>query len=145
MGDYDPDAPSAQQFRTPVHAVRISRDGLVYVTDRINNRIQVFQKSGEFVEEVVIASKTLARGAAWDLDLSPDEEQRWLYDADGTNQQVWILQRKDLEVLGTIGRRGRYAGQFHWVHSLAVDSQGNLYTGEVNQGRRLQKFVPVGS
>ena len=59
----------------------------------------------------------------------------------GVNQRVWILRREDLEILGSFGRTGRNAGQFHWVHKLAVDSQGNIYTGEVNQGRRLQKFV----
>ena len=140
-GAYDPDGDSPQQFRTPVHAINVSDDGLVYVADRVNNRIQVFQKSGEFVEEVVIAKRTLGAGAVWDVDFSPDAEQRLLYDADGTNQQVWVLERGGLQLLGGFGRRGRYAGQFHWVHSLAADSQGNIYTGEVNQGRRLQKFV----
>jgi DNA-binding beta-propeller fold protein YncE len=142
-GAYDPDGDFPQQFRTPVHAVNISDDGLVYVADRVNNRIQVFQKSGEFVEEILIAKRTLGAGAVWDLDFSPDTEQRLLYNADGTNQQVWVLERGDLQLLGSFGRRGRYAGQFHWVHSLAADRQGNIYTGEVNQGRRLQKFVPA--
>lgn len=141
-GAYDPDGDTPQQFRTPVHAVNIA-DGLVYVADRVNNRIQVFQKSGEFIEEVILATRTLGAGAVWDLDFSTDAERRLLYDADGTNQQVWVLERGGLQLLGSFGRRGRYAGQFHWVHSLATDSQGNLYTGEVNQGRRLQKFVPV--
>ena len=142
-GDYDPDGDTPQQFRTPVHAVNISDDGLVYVADRVNNRVQVFQKSGEFVEEVVIAKRTLGAGAVWDLDFSADAEQRRLYDADGTNQQIWALERGGLSLLGSFGRRGRYAGQFHWVHNVAVDRQGNIFTGEVNQGRRLQKFVPV--
>ncbi len=142
-GAYDPDGDTPQQFRTPVHSVNISDDGLVYVADRVNNRIQVFQKSGEFVEEVIIAKRTLGAGAVWDVDFSADAEQRLLYDADGTNQQVWVLERSGLQLLGSFGRRGRYAGQFHWVHSLATDSQGNIYTGEVNQGRRLQKFVPI--
>ncbi len=144
LGPYDPSAPAPKQFRSPVHAVRISNDGLVYVGDRVNNRIQVFQRNGTFVKEVFLARKTLGAGSTWDVDLSPDEAQRILYDADGTNQQVWMLLRKDLRILGTLGRRGRYAGQFHWVHNLAVDSKGNIYTGEVNTGRRAQKFVYLG-
>ena len=75
------------------------------------------------------------------MDFSPDEKQTFLYNADGGNQRVWILRREDMEILGSFGRRGRSAGQFHSVHKLAVDSQGNIYTGEVSQGRRLQKFV----
>ena len=141
LGQYDPDAPAAKQFRNPVHAVRISHDGFVYVADRVNNRIQVFQTDGTFVKEVFIDKKTLGNGSAWDVDLSPDEKQTVLYNPDGTNQQMWMLLREDLTILGTFGRRGRMAGQFYWVHNVAVDSHGNVYTGEVNQGRRVQKFV----
>lgn len=140
-GAYDPDAPVAKQFRSPVHGVVISNDGLVYVADRVNNRIQVFQKDGTYVKEVFINKRTLGAGSTWDLDLSPDAQQVYLYNADGTNQQVWMLMRDELTILGAFGRRGRMSGQFHWVHNVAVDSQGNIYTGEVNQGRRTQKFV----
>ncbi len=143
-GPYDPSAPTAKQFRSPVHAVRIAKDGLVYVGDRINNRIQVFKKDGTFVREVFIARKTLGAGSTWDVEFSHDEAQQYLFDADGTNQQIWMLNRKDLRILGTIGRRGRYAGQFHWVHNVAIDSKGNLYTSEVNAGRRAQKFDYLG-
>ena len=141
LGPYDPSAPPSQQFHPVVHSVRISNDGLVYVADRVNDRIQVFQKDGTFVKEVIIAKDTIDRGSAWDVDFSPDEKQTFLYNADGVNQRVWILRREDLEILGSFGRRGRSAGQFHWVHKIAVDSHGNIYTGEVNTGRRLQKFV----
>ena len=142
LGAYDPSAPPSQQFRPVVHDVRISNDGLVYIADRVNNRIQIFQKDGTFVKEVIIAKDTLyGRGSVWDVGFSPDDKQTFLYNADGVNQRVWILRREDLEILGSFGRTGRNAGQFHWVHKLAVDSQGNIYTGEVNQGRRLQKFV----
>ena len=71
----------------------------------------------------------------------PDDEQTFLYVADGTNQRVWILRRKDLEILDSFGRRGRAAGEFHWLHKFVVDSKGNIYTGEVHMQRRLQKFV----
>ena len=137
---YDPEDPPSQQFNI-VHGLRVTKDGLVYVADRTNNRIQVFQKDGTYVKEVVIANKTMGEGTVWDVDVSPDEEQTFLYVADGTNQRIWILRREDLEILGHFGRRGHGAGEFHWVHKLAVDSQGNIYTGEVSRGRRLQKFV----
>ena len=137
---YNPNDPPAQQFNI-VHGARVTNDGLVYVADRTNNRIQVFQRDGTFVKEVVIANKTMGEGSAWDVDVSPDEEQTFLYVADGTNQRIWILRREDLEILGHFGRRGHGAGEFHWVHRLAVDSHGNIYTGEVSRGRRLQKFV----
>ena len=142
LGSYDPDAPLAQQFRGPVHGVRIARDGLVYVADRMSNRIQVFQKDGTFVKEGRVASRTLFIGSTWDIDLSRDPEERVLFVADGTNQHVWMLDRDDLRTLGSFGRSGRNAGEFHWVHHMAVDSKGNIYTGEVDTGRRLQKFVP---
>jgi DNA-binding beta-propeller fold protein YncE len=138
---YDPSAAPSQQFRSPVHAVVISKDGLVHIADRANDRIQVFKKDGTFVKEVVIAKETLGPGSSWDMDFSHDAEQKFLYVPDGTNQQVWILGRKDLEVLGSFGRSGRNAGQFHWVHNLAVDSKGNIYTGEVQTGKRAQRFV----
>ena len=145
LATHEPNAAPAQQFRSPVHAVRISNEGLVYIADRASDRIQVFQKDGTFVKEVVIARETLGPGSSWDLDFSPDAEQEFLYVADGTNQQVWVLGRKDLEILGAFGRSGRNAGQFHWLHNLAVDSQGNIYTSEVQTGKRAQKFVHQGA
>jgi DNA-binding beta-propeller fold protein YncE len=142
LGRYDPDAPVAPQFRRPVHAVRIAEDGLVYVADRLNDRIQVFHKDGTFVKEVVIADRTRFNGSVWDLDFSRETGQPILFTVDGTNQHVWMLNRAELRILGKFGRSGRSAGQFHWVHVLAVDSNGNIYTGEVDTGRRAQKFVP---
>ena len=143
LGPYDPDAPVAKQFRNPVHCVRIANDGLVYVCDRTNNRIQVFQKDGTFVEEVFVAKRTLGvNGVTFDVELSPDAEQVHLFTADGANEKVWMLLRRDLSILGSFGRSGRQAGQFHWLHNVAIDSQGNIYTSEVESGKRIQKFVP---
>jgi DNA-binding beta-propeller fold protein YncE len=139
---YDPDAPPAASFRSPMHAVRISTDGLVYAADRVNNRIQVFQKDGTFVREAFLAPRTLAMGSVWDLEFSPDQAQTYLYVPDGTNMKVWILDRERLEVVGSFGRGGRNAGRFEWVHNIAADSRGNLYTTEVNTGKRVQRFVP---
>jgi hypothetical protein len=138
---YDPDMAPPQQFANPVHAVRISNDGLVYVCDRSNDRIQVFQKDGKFVQEGFIARETLGNGSAWDIDFSADPQQAYIYLTDGTNQCVWLLNRKNLKAAGHFGRIGRYAGQFIWVHSLAVDSRGNIYTTEVYKGKRVQKFI----
>jgi DNA-binding beta-propeller fold protein YncE len=128
-------------FDTPVHCVRLSRDGLVYVCDRKNNRIQVFRKDGTFVREFVVAPETRGNGSTWDVDLSADGAQTHLYTADGENNQVWMLLRESGRVLGAFGRSGRSAGQFHWVHNMAVDSAGNIYTTEVDSGKRAQKFV----
>jgi hypothetical protein len=131
-----------QNFRNPVHCVRIANDGLVYVCDRVNNRYQVFRKNGTFVDEVLYKRDTLGNGAMWDIDLSPDRRQRDLYNADGENNTLVIFDRRGGWVIGTVGRNGRSAGQFHWVHNLAVDSHGNIYTAEVDTGKRAQKFKP---
>ncbi len=132
---------SSPQFTT-VHAVRLSRDGHVYVADRINNRIQVFRKDGTFVREAYVARATRAMGSVWDLAFSRDPDETWLFVPDGTNQTTWILRRSDLSVAGSFGRGGRSAGQFGWVHNLAVDSRGNLFTSEVDISKRVQRFVP---
>jgi 2-keto-4-pentenoate hydratase/2-oxohepta-3-ene-1,7-dioic acid hydratase in catechol pathway len=129
-----------QQFLT-VHGVRVSADGFVYVADRVNNRIQVFRKDGTFVREAFLARATRAMGSVWDIAFSPDSAQRWVFVPDGTNMKVWILRRDDLSVVGSFGRGGRQAGQFGWIHNLAVDSRGNLYTGEVDIYKRVQRFL----
>lgn len=147
---YDPAAPPPPQFRASdpavvaVHAVRLDKDGLVYVADRGNDRIQVFRKNGEFVREAFVARQTLAMGSTWDIAFSRDPAQRFAFVADGTNQKVWILRRDDLQVVGAFGRGGRNAGYFGWVHNVAVDSRGNVYTAEVDIYKRVQKFVPAG-
>lgn len=144
IGRYDPDAPLAQQFRTPVHCADPSNDGLVYVCDRVNNRIQVFRADGTFVTEKQIAPQTLGDGAVWDIAFSPDEAQRFIYLADGKNMRVYIIERETLEVLTSFGDGGRQPGQFFAVHSIATDSKGNIYTTETYEGKRVQKFVYKG-
>jgi DNA-binding beta-propeller fold protein YncE len=141
---YDPtDAPS-RHYRSPVHGVAIANDGFVYVADRTNNRLQVFQKDGQFVTEAFIRPDTLGSGTASGVTLSEDADQRWLFIPDGTNNVVWILDRETLEVVDYFGRLGKNAGQFYRLHNLAIDSRGNLYTTEVNVGQRLQKFDRIG-
>lgn len=141
LGPYDPTAPRAKQFRNPVHCVRIAKDGLVYVCDRVNNRVQVFRKDGSFVKEFMVEPVTRGPGSIWDIVLSDDPQQNYSYIADGSNNEVHIVARKDGEVLGQFGHPGRSAGQFHWVHAMAIDSKGNLFTGDVDTGKRVQKFV----
>ncbi|MDA1093555.1 MAG: hypothetical protein O3A25_09855 [Acidobacteria bacterium] len=138
---YDPDAPLSPQFGRPVHCATIARDGLVYVCDRVNDRIQVFRKDGTYVDEVVVAPRTRAFGSAFDVDFSRDAEQRYLYNIDGMNQKVWLLNRATLEILGSFGFGGHVAGGFTAAHSLAVDSSGSIYIGETLEGKRVQRFV----
>ena len=140
---YDPSAPPSKQFGSPVHCVRLAKDGLVYVCDRENNRIQVFRKSGEFVREFFLARQTRLIGSVWDMVLSTDPGQTYMYVADGANNQVHVLLRETGAEVSTFGRNGRMAGQFHWVHNIAIDSKGNIYTAEVDTGKRLQRFTPV--
>jgi hypothetical protein len=139
-GKYDPAAAPAKQFRNPVHCVRIARDSLVYVCDRVNDRIQVFRKDGTFVTEYSLATATLSAGSVWDIALSEDSGQKYLYVADGSNNEIHILNRATGKEVAAFGRQGRYPGEFHWVHAIAIDSQGNLVTGEVDTGKKVQRF-----
>ena len=107
----------------------------------MNDRIQVFERDGTFLNEVVIAGRTLGFGSAFDVDFSPDAEQRYLYNIDGMNQKVWLLNRTTLEIVGAFGFGGHAAGGFTAAHSLAVDAGGNIYVGETLEGKRVQRFV----
>jgi sugar lactone lactonase YvrE len=113
------------------------------VCDRANNRIQVFQKDGKFVKEFQVDKSTLQNGSVWDLVLSEDKDQKFIFVADGANGQITALVRGSGEQLNQWGRHGRQPGQFKWVHNMAIDSKGNLYTAEVGFGRRVQKFKRV--
>ena len=144
LGPYDPSAPLSQQFRNPVHCADLSHDGLVYVCDRANNRLQVFKPDGTFVKEQVYAKNTLASGSVWDIAFSRDPQQRFIFMADGQNERVRIIVRETLEELSAFGDGGRQPGQWYGVHSVATDSKGNLYTTETYEGKRLQKFVYKG-
>jgi DNA-binding beta-propeller fold protein YncE len=143
-GQYNPDAPLIPQFRSPVHCAEPSNDGLVYVCDRPNDRIQVFRKDGTFVKEQRIAPRTLGDGSVWDIAFSRDPEQKYLYLADGKNMKVYVIDRQSLEILTSFGDGGRQPGQFFAVHSIATDSRGNIYTTETYEGKRVQKFVYKG-
>ncbi|HET9705756.1 MAG TPA: hypothetical protein VFP85_17070 [Vicinamibacterales bacterium] len=137
---YDPDGPPPPQFRI-VHAVRIAKDGLVYVCDRTNDRLQVFRKDGTFVKEAFVARRTLGSGSVWDVSFSTDRAQTFLIVNDGTNQQIYIVRRDTLDVVSAFGQAGRWAGQFYGAHVIASDAAGNVFVGETYEGKRVQKFV----
>ena len=140
-GPYDPAAPADPQFRNPVHCVHISVDAFVYVCDRVNDRVQVFTKQGRFVKEFTVRAQTLGKGSVWQFAFSTDAGQKFLLLADGENNVIWTVRRDNGAVVGRTGHNGRNAGQFHWVHQIVSDSYGNLYTGEVDTGKRIQKFI----
>ena len=141
---YTPGQPGPQQFRGPVHCAEPSNDGLVYVCDRGADRIQVFRKDGTYVREVVISPATLNQGSTWDIAFSPDDEQEFIYLADGQNFKIYVIDRESMDVLYTFGDGGRQPGLFYAPHSIASDSLGNVYTTETYDGKRVQKFVYQG-
>ena len=134
------EGPGPRQFNT-VHGIKVSADGLVYVNDRLNNRLQVFTIDGVFQREVFIERKTQLLGTSFNTAFSPDAGQRWLYVGDAGNGRIHVFDRRTLQELRAFGRIGRYAGEFVFMHNLATDSAGNLYVSEVGNGRRVQKFV----
>ena len=144
LGRYNPQAAVAQQFRNPVHCAVPSNDGLVYVCDRPNDRIQVFSKDGKFQKEVFVEKNTLGDGAVWDIAFSKDTQQTYFYLADGANEKIHVFDRKSLTELTSFGDGGRQPGAFYAVHSIATDSKGNVYTTETYRGQRIQKFVYKG-
>ena len=135
---YKPGAEPSKQFGNP-HCVRRTRDGLLYVCDRPNNRIQVFLSDGTYVREFFIDPPTLS-GPVADVVTSRDAGERFIFAADGSNSEIYILRREDGVKLGSFGRPGRMAGEFRSLHNMAIDSNGNIYTAEAGFGRRVQKF-----
>jgi len=141
---YNPANPPAQQFYNPVHCADMSVDRLIYVCDRVGDRLQVFTPEGKFVKEQWYEKNTLNAGSVWDIAFSKDAQQRFIFMADGVNEKVKIIDRQTLQELTTFGDGGRYPGQFYGVHSIAIDSKGNLYTTETYEGKRIQRFLYKG-
>jgi hypothetical protein len=142
---YVPGEPPEKQFRNPVHCVHQSKDGLVYVCDRRNDRIQVFTKAGKFVKEFLVHRETRGNGSTWTLSFSHDPGQKYLLIGDGINQRIWVLRRQDGAEVSSFG-----AGYLFSVHQSGLDSHGNYYTGDVGgagprpppaNGKPIQKFV----
>jgi len=146
-------------FRSPVHCAKLANDGLLYVCDRGNNRVQIFKASeagkpcanpgGEagkcgFVGEVHVAPQTVG-GTSGTVDFSTDEKQSCMYVADLGNDVIYVINRQNLTELSRFGGGGRQAGQFHWPHVVAIDSGGNAYVGEVDGAARAQKFLRYGA
>jgi DNA-binding beta-propeller fold protein YncE len=149
-------------FRNPVHCVKIADDGKIYVCDRGNDRIQVFDKNSPelgkacsnptgqpgkcgYVAERFVSDHTNIIGTAVSMNFSTDKAQSCLYIGDNANMAIYILNRNNLEELGRFGHSGRAPGEFHWTHQVSVDTKGNLYTAEVDTGKRLQKFLRYGA
>ena len=116
----------------------------MYVCDRAGDRLQVFTPDGKFVKEGFFAKNTKASGSVWDIAFSTDPQQRYIFLADGMNDKVHIIDRQSLQEVTAFGDGGRQPGQFYGVHSIAIDSKGNLYTTETWEGKRLQKFLYKG-
>ena len=141
---YTPGQPGPDVFRGPVHCAEPSNDGLIYVCDRGADRVQIFRPDGTFVSEHIYNPATLAQGSTWDIAFSPDENQEFIYLADGQNFKISIIDRASMEVLYTFGDGGRQPGLFYAPHSIATDSEGNIYTTETYEGKRVQKFLYQG-
>jgi hypothetical protein len=141
---YTPNGPMPRDFAGHL-TINVSHDGRVYAADRNANRIHVTNKQGEFIAEWVIAPGTGIGGSTGGIAMSPDPAQRLLYISDLTNNRIWFVNRADGRVLGEMGHMGENGGQFFGLHMIAVDSRGNVYTGEVFQGERVQRFVPADS
>jgi hypothetical protein len=142
--DYTPNGPMPKDFAGHL-TLNVSHDGLVYAADRNANRIQVTDKQGKFLEEFILAPSTGVGGSTGGVAFSPDPEQKLLYISDLTNNRIWFLNREDGKLVGEMGHMGENGGQFFGLHMIAVDSQGNIYTGEVFAGERVQRFVPADS
>src|SRR5580692_7667027 len=139
---YTPGGPEPKEFRGHL-TLNISNDGLVYAADRNANRIDVTTKEGKFVKEFILAPMTGVGGSTGGVMFSPDKRQRLLYISDLTNNHIWFLNRENGKVVGQMGSMGENGGQFFGLHMIAVDSKGNIYTGEVFAGERVQRFLPI--
>jgi hypothetical protein len=139
--EYTPGGPFAKEFRGHL-TLNFSSDGLVYAADRGGNRIHVTDKQGKFVKEIAVAPTTVG-GSAGGVAFSPDRAQRFLYICDINNNTIWFIDRQTGTTVGRLGSMGENGGQFFGLHMVATDSQGNIYTGEVFNGERVQRFVPV--
>ncbi len=145
---FDPKDPGPSQFVPPVHGVKVSNDGLVYVADRGGKRVQVFTTEGKYITQVWIDRWCLVEGGgcnngntAASVAFSADPAQRFLYVASRSPARIWVLDRKSLRALDSFGRPGIAPGEFDVLHHMTTDGKGNLYTSEVEDGRRVQKFV----
>ena len=147
--DAPPETGAPDQTRGPaqfgiVHGIEVSDDGLVYVADRGNSRIQVFTIAGAYTTQGFVNQNADSASTAAGLAFSPDPQQQFIYVADQGNSHIHVVDRQTLEVLDSFGRNGENPGEFQALHHIASDSNGNLYTAEAQRGRRAQKFEFTG-
>ena len=150
--------PEEKNFVPDLHFVEFDKDGLVYIGERGQDRISIYTKQGKWVKDYYVSPNTPSRGAecgglretkmppcgtTYKMVFSKDPQQKYMFVADGTNNKVWILDHATGKTLGSFGQNGKYAGQFHWINAIGIDAKGNIYTGEVEQAKRIQKFMPV--
>lgn len=151
--------PEEKNFVPDLHFAEFDKDGLVYVGERGQDRISVYTKQGKWVKDYSVSPNTPSQraldcgglamtkmppcGTTYKMVFSKDPQQKYMYVADGTNNRIWILDHATGKTLGSFGGNGKYAGQLHWVNAIGTDTMGNIYTGEVEQAKRIQKFVPV--
>jgi len=133
--------PGPEQFASPVHSVLVSNDNLLYVGDRSNRRVQVFEPGGKYITEMFLNRAGPKSQTVCGLAFSPDQDQKYLYVTDYGNSHIAVVDRKTLKVLYQFGQRGTESGNFRGIHHIAVDSKGNLYAGEVAPGSRIQRFL----
>ena len=129
------------EFNT-VHGIAADKKGRVYVADRSNTRIQVFDGRGNFLQEW----KSEEIGRPWGLTVGSDG---YLYVVDGGDvkeeppeRNAAIKMDLDGKIIAKWGRFGSYDGQFYWAHDIAVGPDGAVYVVDVHLGMRVQKFVP---
>jgi DNA-binding beta-propeller fold protein YncE len=137
----DTQGPGPPRFASPVHGIVVSNDGIVYVADRHNRRVQLFTTDGRYLRQFFVNRAGPSPDSVSALALSPDRDQRLLYMADFGNSHVILADRRSLAILTQFGQRGTEPGDFQGIHQLAVDSHGTLYTAEVAPGARVQKFT----
>jgi hypothetical protein len=141
---YTPGGPMPKEFRGHL-TINVSNDGLVYAADRNANRIHVTTREGKFLKEFKLAEQTGVGGATGGVGFSQDKQQKFLYISDLTNNHIYFLDRESGKEVGRMGSMGESGGSFWGLHMIAVDSKGNIYTGEVFAGQRIQRFVPADS
>jgi hypothetical protein len=160
--------PEERNFAPTLHFIEISTDRRVYIGERGQNRIQVFTTDGEWLQDMYVSPNTPAQrggcaglreaspspmpvgtfyssicGSMYKMIISKDPEQKYLFVADAHNDVVWTVDRLSGETLGHFGRNGRLAGQFHFANAIGIDTLGNIFVGEVDTAKRIQKFAPV--
>jgi DNA-binding beta-propeller fold protein YncE len=132
---------NSPQFGNPVHCAQPSNDGLIYVCDRTNNRIQVFRTDGTYLRQHIVKPNTRGDGSVWEIAFSRDPQQRYMYISDGANAVIRVYDRQTMQELYWFGGGGRQPGQFYAVHSIVTNSRGDIFTTETYRGQRVQKFT----